>query len=288
MEVRHERVDDAKPKPGIDEQRALARERRKRAAPGRRLERAHARRADGDDAPAARAAARDRRAELGRHAEPLRVQLVVLDALGAHRRERARADVQREERALDAARFERREQRRVEVQARGRRRDGARASARTPSGSARDRVASGARSMYGGSGISPCSRHSASASRSSVSSTKPSSRDRRARGRRPRARSPRRASACGSRAAARARGDRPSTRSSSSSTRPPLGVRVPARRAGSTRVSFKTSKSPARRRSGRSAKRRSSIAPLAPSSTSSRLALRSASGVCAISSRGRS
>ena len=54
------------------------------------------------------------------------MQLVILDALGADRLERSRADVQREERALDAARLERREQRGVEVQPRGRRRDRAR------------------------------------------------------------------------------------------------------------------------------------------------------------------
>jgi hypothetical protein len=54
------------------------------------------------------------------------MQLMVLDALRAHGRERAGADVQRQERALDAARRERVEHGRIEVQPRGRRRDGAR------------------------------------------------------------------------------------------------------------------------------------------------------------------
>ena len=58
--------------------------------------------------------------------QPFGVQLVVLDALRAHGRERAGADVQRQERALDAARRERVEHRRIEVQPRRRRRDGAR------------------------------------------------------------------------------------------------------------------------------------------------------------------
>src|SRR6516165_5310364 len=107
MEVGHERVDDAETKAGVDEQRALAREWRDFAAACGRLERAHARRADRDDTPAARAAARDRRAELGRDAEPLGVQLMVLHALYAHRSERVCADVQRDERALNAARVER-------------------------------------------------------------------------------------------------------------------------------------------------------------------------------------
>src|SRR6516162_8920064 len=111
MEVRHERVHDAETKAGVDEQRALARERLELAALSGCLERAHAGRADRDDAPAARAAALDRGTELGRDAEPLGVQLMVLDALGAHGRERARPDVQREKGALDAARVERLEQR---------------------------------------------------------------------------------------------------------------------------------------------------------------------------------
>ncbi len=74
-------------------------ERRDLAAASGRLESPHAGGADRDDSSAARVAALDRGAELRRDAEPLGVQLMVLDALGSHRRERARADVQREERA---------------------------------------------------------------------------------------------------------------------------------------------------------------------------------------------
>ena len=90
MKVRHERVHDAKTEAGVDEQRALAEERRDLAAASGRLESPNAGGAHGDDPAAARAAALDRGAELGRHAEPFGVQLMVLDALGSHRRERAR------------------------------------------------------------------------------------------------------------------------------------------------------------------------------------------------------
>ena len=108
-------------------------------APARRsLERAHARRADGDDAAAALAATLDGRTGFRGHFQPLGMQLVVLDALRAHGRERTGADVQRQKRALDAARGERVEHCGIEVQAPPSAPQRRPARAQTPSDSARD------------------------------------------------------------------------------------------------------------------------------------------------------
>jgi hypothetical protein len=96
------------------------------SAQRRRFERAQARRADRDDAAARRARAHDRRRRRRAHLVALAVHDVLGDALGAHRLERAGADVQRHRGALDAARGERGEQLGVEVQRRSRRRDRAR------------------------------------------------------------------------------------------------------------------------------------------------------------------
>src|SRR4249919_3250947 len=79
----------------------------------------------------------------------------------------------------------------------------------------------------------------------------------------------------------------PVMRSSRISTRPPLSL-APYRRAGTTRVSLNTSRSPARRKSGSSRIAWSSKGAGAGGTTSSRLAERSGKGSCAISSGGRS
>jgi hypothetical protein len=73
------------------------------------------------------------------------------------------------------------------------------------------------------------------------------------------------------------------TRSTSASTRPPVGF-SPCRRARITRVSLKTIRSPAATSAGRSVNGRSSSE--APSTCSRRLAVRVAGGACAISSAG--
>ena len=81
------------------------------AAQRRVLERAGRRRADGDDAaPVAPARARSASAAAGADLVALRIDDVILDALDAHRLERAVADVQRDLGALDAASLERRQQ----------------------------------------------------------------------------------------------------------------------------------------------------------------------------------
>jgi hypothetical protein len=122
-----------KAKPGRDEERRLAAargERRPRRCGGRRerlrFERAQARRADRDDATAARPRPRDRRDRVGADPVALAVHDVRRQVDAPHGLERARADVQRDRAAFDAARLDRREQRGVEVQRRGRRCDGAR------------------------------------------------------------------------------------------------------------------------------------------------------------------
>ena len=83
-----------------------------------------------------------------------------------------------------------------------------------------------------------------------------------------------------------------SRRSISSSTRPPVAL-VPNSRAGMTRVSLNTSRSPGCSSDGRSRTPMSANSPLesaaSPGGTSSRrLAERSGSGACAISSSGSS
>jgi len=78
-----------------------------------------------------------------------------------------------------------------------------------------------------------------------------------------------------------------SRRSTRISTRPPLSLR-PCRRAGITRVSLNTSRSPGCRRPGRSAMPRSANGAGAGGTTSMRLAERSGSGACAISPAGNS
>jgi hypothetical protein len=126
VEIRHHRVDDPKFEPGVDEQAAVAGERRERAAARGRLERTHAGRADGHDAPARGAATRDCFAGRRRHLQPFRMQLVILDALRSNGRESTRADVQRQKRVLDAELRERSELRTIEMQTCGRRGHGAR------------------------------------------------------------------------------------------------------------------------------------------------------------------
>ncbi len=79
----------------------------------------------------------------------------------------------------------------------------------------------------------------------------------------------------------------PVTRSIRISTLPPLSL-CPNKRAGSTRVSLKTSRSPVRSSSARSVKWRSSNRCAAASTTNNRLAERVGNGTCAISSGGRS
>src|SRR4249919_867682 len=79
----------------------------------------------------------------------------------------------------------------------------------------------------------------------------------------------------------------PVMRSSRISTRPPLSL-APYRRAGTTRVSLNTSRSPARSSPGKSRMPRSSKGAGAGGTTSNRLAERSGSGSCAISSGGSS
>ena len=79
----------------------------------------------------------------------------------------------------------------------------------------------------------------------------------------------------------------PVTRSIRISTAPPLSLR-PYRRAGNTRVSLNTSRSPGRRKWGSSRNNRSSRVAAATSSSSRRLAERSGSGAWAINSCGRS
>src|SRR5262245_3123116 len=123
MEIRHDRVDDPESKTRIDEERAVALERTEAAGARRRLERADTGRSDGDDTAAASSALLHRGASLGRHSQPFRMQLVILDALGAHGRERTGADVQRQKGSLYALRLERGEQRVVEMQTRRRRGD---------------------------------------------------------------------------------------------------------------------------------------------------------------------
>ncbi|KAF4277039.1 hypothetical protein CNMCM8686_001561 [Aspergillus fumigatus] len=75
-------------------------------------------------------------------------------------------------------------------------------------------------------------------------------------------------------------------RSTSTSTLPPV-ILWPARRALMTRVSLNTSRSPGRNSPSRSANWRS-CSWLAPSRCSSRLPVRWAAGVCAMSSGGSS
>ncbi len=79
----------------------------------------------------------------------------------------------------------------------------------------------------------------------------------------------------------------PVTRSIRISTVPPVLLR-PYNRAGSTRVSLNTSRSPGRRKLGSSRNMRSCRDCAGTSSNSSRLAERSGSGACAISSGGSS
>ena len=105
---------------------AARRPRRCRRPSAQRLERARRGRADGDDAPALAAARRVIAAAAAAAAPsiPLGIDDVLLDALDAHRLERAVADVQRDERALDAAASRaRRAVASREVQAGRRRRD---------------------------------------------------------------------------------------------------------------------------------------------------------------------
>ena len=79
----------------------------------------------------------------------------------------------------------------------------------------------------------------------------------------------------------------PVTRSIRISTAPPLSL-CPNKRAGSTRVSLNTSKSPGRSSRASSVNRRSAKRCVAASTTSRRLAERSGNGACAINSGGRS
>ena len=124
MEIGEQPVDDAEPVAGRDEQRRVATPRLQPSRGVRRgLQRPQAGRADGDDAPAARARALDGIDGRGRDLVGLRMHPVLGQVLGLHRLEGARADVQRHERLLDAAICERLEQRRIEMQAGGRCRD---------------------------------------------------------------------------------------------------------------------------------------------------------------------
>ncbi|KGD43715.1 hypothetical protein DO70_6589 [Burkholderia pseudomallei] len=123
MEIRHEPVDHAETVARRDEDVGFRARRGERPA---RLERAHRRRADRDHAAAACAGRGDLLDERVGQLVRLAVHPVLGEVFDAHRLERARADVQRERRALDAARLERGEHRVVEVQAGRRRGDGAR------------------------------------------------------------------------------------------------------------------------------------------------------------------
>ena len=88
-------------------------------------------------------------------------------------------------------------------------------------------------------------------------------------------------------AAARSRAARRACARRRISTAPPVALR-PCSRAGSTRVSLRTSRSPGASSPARSRNARSASVPLAPSSASSRLPPRTAGGVWAISSGGSS
>src|SRR6185312_7827551 len=150
-------------------------------------------------------------------------------------------------------------------------------------------LASACRSMYGGSGISPSFSNSFSSGSgaSKCSRKKPSSRPSTTAWL-PSASSIRPPSfgflltpSCTVASCA------PVTRSIRISTAPPVSLR-PCSRAGSTRVSLNTSKSPGRSISGSSRNMRSCREGACTSSSSMRLAERSSNGACAISSGGSS
>ena len=223
----------------------------------------------------------------------------------AHRLERAVADVQRDRRAARRPRVERLEERRRRSAGRRSAPPPIRERARRSSDTARGPAASSGRWMYGGSGTCPIASTSASTPRPRPSRVECAA--------------CRRTAARGSLRESPASGPLPSNRrrapglsfwpgmhqrgpelsslplhaplvrhgpSSRHSTAPPLGTRWPSSRAGNTRVSLTTSRSPARRKRGRSRIRASRHRAAARSSTSSRDSPRGAAS-CAINSSGR-
>ena len=225
---------------------ALRRARRARRR-GRRLERAQARRADRDDAPAARARRRDRGCGLRRDRGSARVHRVLREIVGAHRLERAGADVQRDVRDGDAGRRERGQAAARRSAGRPSARRPRRGGARRRSGSARRPPRSrGARDVRRqrhlavaleiieerGDAVEVAARRSGRCAPRRVALHAAGEQQHAAR-----------LAADGSRAAGRAPSCGPSTRSSSSSTLPPVGL-APRSRALITRVSLNTSRSP--------------------------------------------
>ena len=223
-----------------------------------------------------------------RHRDALRVHGVCRELLGAHRLEGAGADVQRDERAVDAARGER----------------GAAAAASkcrlavgaaTAPGIAREDalVALAIGSLGRRAGCRAAAARSPQRSKNSSAAPGTAMRHRSASRSSTRTAPPAVAISSPGRMGLLARSctsasPPASARSSRISTRPPVGL-CPSTRAGTTRVSLNTSRSSAAQqlRAGREPCGRA-MAPDWPSSTSRRLAERSASGFWAISSGGSS
>ena len=263
-----------------------------RAAQRRRLERAQAGRADRDDAAAARARAlrspRPSPAATSNHSLCIACSA---RSLAAHRLERAGADVQRD------ARRARRRARASARAAAASKCSPAVGAATAPGRAANTRLVARSSSRVVGARDVRRQRHVAVAleqrervGRESAAGTatpsapaRPSTSASKASAKRSRAARP---SATCSRAAAPARRGPARTRSTSASTAPPLAL-TPNRRALITRVSLKTSRSPARSSVGQVAEVRGRRGVGAVPS-SRRDALRSAAGCCAISSGGSS